>query len=153
MNRIHDIEAIGAYTYSAELAAIDSPDSATYVPYPDASMSCEVVGMYLSVIHSYITFYAGELSKAISTLIPSRAKVSNLQKIVANLKNKKSLLVAAQNTCSTEAELNPEIIEEGVIEDPGSPGAPAGSGGSMGLWLLIGAGGLYLLMKKRGGKK
>jgi hypothetical protein len=141
---------IGAYTYSLELSTIDQPSNASYVPYPNSSMSCDVLQQNIDLIDSYLALWKQRLLDATKTLFPSHTKINNIMSIIANLGGKRKRYSDMLVLCLQQQDNPPVVDPPPAGGDPSPVVIPDHSGGLVLLALGVVGIVIYKRSKRRG---
>ena len=138
------MNAIGA-KYSDALLVIDTPQSETYLPWPDAGMNCSEIYQGITVVDTFIALWKKRLNQATSTLIPSKTTIANIYKIIQNLQEKKKQYNEYAALCEQQA------VEQAQQNNSGSEQPEQVQAGSNKTILLLGLGVVgFMIAKKRG---
>jgi hypothetical protein len=106
--------------YRDELAAIDTPISETYVPYPDGTMTCEDISQMKSACVAAIEHWNQLYANA-----GYRESKANIAAILHNLSGKMSAYVALDQQCSAGTYTPTGGFNPSPIQPPASKPVPA----------------------------
>ena len=133
--------------YEAALREIANPISEDYISDPNSTMSCDELVVGINYITSRVQLWTTRLnSLQYKTFSGDRETAANISKILQVLNVKLQLYQTAhQIKC-----LNVQAAPQPVIVDPSLEVIPSnGSGGSMILPLLLLAGGIWFISRKK----
>jgi hypothetical protein len=115
----------GGNQYKPELDSIDSPDNATYVPQPAATMDCMTVYENLASCQAYIALWSSRLGGA------SPRGAINLGLILRNLRAKQAGYQDLANKCTLQLS-QPDPVAQAGLSPENLGNDNGGSGGGTG---------------------